>query len=58
MENHTTNELEVDEFLDCVDYIEELKATYKEGESRPAISLHVMLAGYQIMRIKERLRTN
>ena len=58
VENPTPSEPEVDEFLDCVDHMEELEAMQKEEESRPAISLHAMLGtiGYQTMRVQGKIK--
>ena len=58
VENPTPNETEVEEFLDCVDYMEDLENTHKEEENMPTISLHAMLGttGYHTMRIQGRIK--
>ena len=51
-------ESETDEFMDCMDHMEEMESAKKNDETRPIVSLHAMLgtAGYQTMRLQGKIR--
>ena len=58
VENNIETEPDIDEFMDCVDHMEELETVHKEEETKLIISLHVMLGmdGYQTMRIQSKIK--
>ena len=58
VDNHNSSEAETEEFLDCVDSMEEMDTMPVEADTRPAISLHAMIGtvGYQTMRIQGKVK--
>ena len=53
METNNSIKAKTEEFLDCVDSMEEANVVQVEEEIRPAISVHAMIStvGYQTIRI-------
>ena len=58
VETNNASEAKIDEFLDYVDSMEEVDTAQMEEDTRPAISLHVMLGivGYQTMMIQGKIK--
>ena len=58
MDTPSGKDLETDEFMDCVDNMEEMENMAKEEEGHPVLSLHALLGanGYQIMRLQGRIK--
>ena len=58
VDNSLDKDMETDEFMDCVEHMEEMEAAAKEEEVRPVISLHAMLGtnGYQTMRLHGKIK--